>query len=73
MLALVLRPTAPPAKWGVVTAAVLIAAEVVLVHLLMRVAPDNPFGAVFLLGVLVVSAGWGFALALATSLASTLA
>jgi signal transduction histidine kinase len=73
LLALVLRPTAPPAKWGVVTAAVLIAAEVVLVHLLMRVAPDNPFGAVFLLGVLVVSAGWGFALALATSLASTLA
>jgi signal transduction histidine kinase len=73
MLAVVLRPTAPPVKWGVVTAAVLIAAEVVLVHLLKRVAPDNPFGAVFLLGVLVVSAGWGFALALATSVASTLA
>ncbi len=60
-------------KWGVVTAAVLIAAEVALVHLLKRVAPENAFGAIFLLGVLVVSAGWGFALALATSLASTLA
>ena len=73
LLALVLRPTAPPAIWGVVTAAVLIAAEVLLVHLLKRVAPDNAFGAIFLLGVLVVSAGWGFGLALATSLASTLA
>ena len=33
-------------------------------------APENAFGAVFLLGVLVVSAGWGFGLAVATSLAS---
>jgi signal transduction histidine kinase len=73
LLALVLRPTAPPAIWGAATAAVLIAAEVLLVHLLKRIAPDNAFGAVFLLGVLVVSAGWGFGLALATSLASTLA
>ena len=73
LLALVLRPTAPPVMWGVATAAVLIAGEVLLVHLLKRIAPDNAFGAVFLLGVLVVSAGWGFGLALATSLASTLA
>lgn len=73
LLALVLRPTAPPARWGVATAALMIAAEILVVHLLKRVAPDNAFGAVFLLGVLVVSAGWGFGLALATSLASTLA
>lgn len=73
LLALVLRPTAPPLTAGVATAAVLIAAEVMLVHLLKQVAPENAFGAVFLLGVLVVSASWGFGLALATSLASTLA
>ncbi len=47
-----------------------IAAEVVIVHQLKRVAPDNAFGAIFLLGVLVVSAGWGFGLAVATSIAS---
>lgn len=73
LLALVLRPTAPPLMAGVVTAALVIAAEVLLVHLLKRIAPENAFGAVFLLGVLVVSASWGFGLALATSLASTLA
>lgn len=73
LLALVLRPTAPPLIAGVITAAVLITAEVVLVHLLKRVAPENAFGAVFLLGVLVVSAGWSFGLALVTSLASALA
>jgi signal transduction histidine kinase len=73
LLALVLRPTAPPLLVGVVTAAALIALEVLLVSLLKQVAPENAFGAVFLLGVLVVSASWGFGLALATSLASTLA
>jgi signal transduction histidine kinase len=73
LLALVLRPTAPPLIAGVATAAMLIAAEVVLVHLLKKVSPENAFGAVFLLGVLVVSASWGFGLALATSLASALA
>lgn len=54
-LALVLRPTA---------------VELLLVQQLRRVAPENAFGAIFLLGVLVVSAGWGFGLAVATSLAS---
>jgi signal transduction histidine kinase len=69
-LALVVRPTAPPLWLGVLVAAGFIAAELVLVELLKRVAPENAFGAVFLLGVLVVSAGWGFGLAVATSLAS---
>ena len=70
LLALVLRPTAPPLWLGVLVAAGFIAAELALVLLLKRVAPENAFGAVFLLGVLVVSAGWGFGLAVATSLAS---
>jgi signal transduction histidine kinase len=70
LLALVLRPTARPLGWGIVTAVGLIAGEVLLVLLLKRTAPDNSYGAIFLFGVLVVAAGWNFGLALATSLAS---
>lgn len=69
-LTLLLRPTARPIGWGIVVAISFITAEVVIVHQLKRVAPDNAFGAIFLLGVLVVSAGWGFGLAVATSIAS---
>jgi signal transduction histidine kinase len=71
LLAVLLRPTARPLRWGVVVAIAFIAAEVLIVRQFMRIAPDNAFGAIFLLGVLVVSAGWGFGLAVATSLAST--
>jgi hypothetical protein len=31
-----------------------------LVYLLTKIVPEMAFGVVFLLGVLVVSAGWGF-------------
>jgi len=72
LLAFVVRPTAPPLWLGIVVAAVFITAETLLVHRLKQIAPENPFGALFLLGVLVVSAGWGFRLAVATSLASVL-
>lgn len=71
-LALIVRPTARPLGWGVVVAAGFIAAETLVVLALKRVAPDDAFGAVFLLGVLVVSAGWGFGLSVATSVASAL-
>jgi signal transduction histidine kinase len=70
LLALLIRPTPPPLLWGVVTALSFIAVEVGIVHVLKQIAPDNAFGAVFLLGVLVVSASWGFGMAIATSLAS---
>jgi signal transduction histidine kinase len=70
LLAVVLRPTARPLGWGIVVAVALIATEAGLVLLLKRTAPDNSYGAIFLLGVLVVAAGWNFGLALATSLAS---
>ena len=73
LLALLIRPTPPPVLWGVLTAIAFITAETALVHVLKRVAPDNAFGAIFLLGVLVVSAGWGVGLAVATSLASAMA
>jgi signal transduction histidine kinase len=70
LLAVVLRPTARPLGWGIVVAACFIVAEAGLVLLLKRTAPDDSYGAIFLLGVLVVAAGWNFGLALATSLAS---
>jgi signal transduction histidine kinase len=49
-----------------------IVGETVLVLLLKKIAPENAFGAIFLLGVLVVSAGWSFGLAISTSVASAL-
>lgn len=73
MLALVLRPTAPPTRWGVLVAVALVAGEIVLVQQLRRIAPDMAFGAVFLFGVMMVSAGWGFPLAIVTSMASACA
>ena len=39
-------------------------------YLLEKIFPGMPFGVVFLLGVLVVSAGWGFGLAVSTTLVS---
>ncbi|MGX9789548.1 sensor histidine kinase [Mycobacterium sp. MMS18-G62] len=72
LLAVVLRPVAPPTWLGIVVAVAFITFETVLVYQLQRVTPDNAFGALFLLGVLVVSAGWDFWLAVGTSLASAL-
>src|SRR5215208_7874632 len=72
LLAFVVRPTAPPLWLGIVVAAAFITAETLLVYRLKQLAPENAFGALFLLGVLVVSAGWGFRLAVGTSLASAL-
>ncbi|MGY4650212.1 GAF domain-containing sensor histidine kinase [Mycobacterium sp. URHB0021] len=69
-LARVVRATAPPLWLGVVVAAAFLGAEAVLVWWLRRVAPQNAYGALFLLGVLVVSAAWDFGVAAATSVAS---
>ena len=72
VLSLVLRPITPPLALGLAVAAVLLAAESLLVYLLKQVVPGNLFGVVFLLGVLVVSLGWGFGLGTITALASAL-
>ena len=72
-MALVVQPTAPPLWLGVVVAAAFIVAETTLVRLLMGVAPGNTFGALYLFGVLVVSARWGRGLSAMTTVASTLA
>ncbi|MGW5107497.1 GAF domain-containing protein [Nocardia sp. NPDC004123] len=68
-----MRPTTPPLPLGVAVAAFFIAAESVLVLWLGRIAPGNAFGVVYLLGVLVVSTGWGLGLAVTTSVASAIA
>ena len=70
VLSWVLRPKPPPLWLGIVVAVGLIVFETLLVFVLKRFAPDNAFGALFMLGVLVVSAGWGFGLAVLTTLAS---
>jgi len=70
LLALVVRPTAPPVWVGILVAAAFIVGETLLVKRLEQVAPENAFGVLFLIGVLVISAGWGFRLAVATTLAS---
>jgi hypothetical protein len=72
LMSLLVRPTAPPLWLGVVVAVSVIVVETLLVRLLMHIAPENTFGAILLLGVLVVSARWGFGLAVTTTLASTL-
>ncbi|SEQ11348.1 ATP-binding protein [Mycolicibacterium nivoides] len=72
LLSLVIRPSVRPLRWGLLVAACLIIGETLLVFQLKRVAPENAFGAIFLLGVLVISAGWSFSLAVATSLVSAL-
>src|SRR5258707_15744281 len=73
LVSLLLRPTAPPLALGVVVAAFLIVAEAVLGYLLTQGAPGMAFGVVYLIGVLVVSTGWGFGLAAVTSVARALA
>lgn len=67
---MVLRPSSPPLAVGIAVAAGCIVAEILIVILLKRLSPENAFSAVFIFGVLVVSAGWGFGLSIATSVAS---
>lgn len=70
LVTMVLRPSSPPLAVGIAVAAGCIIAEVLIVILLKRLSPENAFSAVFIFGVLVVSAGWGFGLSIATSVAS---
>jgi len=72
LLALLVRPTARPLGWGVLVAVSCTVAETLVVLQLRQAFPDNAYGLVFLFGVLVISAGWGFGLALATTLVSAL-
>lgn len=70
LVGLLVRPTAPPLAVGIAVATSFIVAETLLVYLLEKTARGMTFGVLFLLGVLVVSAGWGLGLAVTTTLAS---
>jgi signal transduction histidine kinase len=70
---MLVRPTPVPLTIGLVVAASLIVVETVVVHLLKQVAPASVFSVVYLIGVLVVSTGWGFRLAAMMSVGSTVA
>jgi K+-sensing histidine kinase KdpD len=70
---LLLRRTAPPLAMGLAVAASLVLAESLLGYLLSGVVPEGTLGVVYLLGVVVVAMGWGFWLAAATAVVSTLA
>jgi signal transduction histidine kinase len=65
--------TTPPLTVGVAVAAAFITAESALLVVLNRMAPDESFGVLFLLGVLVVSTLWGPGLAATTSVLSAIA
>ncbi|MCW2733630.1 MAG: domain S-box [Mycobacterium sp.] len=73
VLSLLVRPTTPSLAVGLGVAASLLLAETLLGFLLSRVVPEGTLGVVYLLGAVVIAMGWGFWLAAATALASTLA
>lgn len=70
LLNLVLRPKPAPIPVGIAVAAGFLVVETLLVYCLKQMSSMHAYGALFLLGVLVVSAGWGLGLSLTTSLVS---
>jgi signal transduction histidine kinase len=72
-MTLLVRSNPPPFWLGLVAAAALIGLETVVIVLLKHFAPTNAFGTVYLFGVLLVGAAWGFGLAAITALASAVA
>jgi len=64
------RPQPLPFGVGITVAAAFIIIETLLVYWLQQMGSDKSFRALFLLGVVVVSAACGFRLAVATTLVS---
>jgi K+-sensing histidine kinase KdpD len=62
-----------PAPLGLAVAAGCIAAETAIMLLLKALAPDNAFGVLYLIGVVIVATGWGGGLAAATAVVSAIA
>jgi len=69
---MLLRAQPLPLGVGIAVATAFIGAEALLVYSLEHLGTAMSFRAIFLLGVLVISAGWGFPLAVATTLVSGL-
>jgi signal transduction histidine kinase len=73
LVSVLLRPTAPPLKWGLLVAVTLVVVETLVLYPLKRIAPENTLGVVYLIGVVAVAIAWGFWLAAATTVTSVLA
>ena len=69
-LASLMALPSPPLWLGIIVASVLIVTETMLVELLGHLGPRMIYGAVYLVGVLMISFGWGIGLSLATTLFS---
>ncbi|GAA1576869.1 hypothetical protein GCM10009827_118380 [Dactylosporangium maewongense] len=67
------NPTAPPVALGLVVAVSLIMAETLVLYPIKAATHESPKGAVYLIGVLVVSAVWGARLGAVTSVLSAFA
>lgn len=72
LLTVLLGPQPLPLSVGIAVATAFISIETLLVHWFRHTGSANSFGALFLLGVLVISAAGGFGLAVATTLVSAL-
>jgi signal transduction histidine kinase len=72
VLSAIVRPRPLSGCVGLVVAAVFILVETLLVHWLQHMGADKSFRALFLLGVVVVSAACGLRLAVATTFVSAL-
>ena len=72
LLSVLVRPQPLPFGVGIAVAAAFIIIETLLVYWLQQMGSDKSFRALFLLGVVVVSAACGFRLAVATTLVSAL-
>jgi signal transduction histidine kinase len=70
---LLLRPKPLPLAMGIAVAGCLIVVEILLGYPLKRFATTQSLGMLYLLGVLVISTGWGFWLGAATALVSVVA
>ncbi len=70
---MLLGRTPLPAPLGLAVAVGCIAAETAVLLLLKTLAPDNSFGVLYLIGVLIVATGWSVGLAAATAVASAIA
>ncbi|MFZ1176618.1 MAG: DUF4118 domain-containing protein [Mycobacterium sp.] len=62
-----------PLPLGLAVAAACIAVETAIMLLLKTLAPDNAFGVLYLIGVLIVATGWGARLAATIAVLSALA
>jgi signal transduction histidine kinase len=65
------KPLSAPLGFAVAVACIAVGTAVLL--LLKRFAPDNSFGVLYLIGVLIVATGWTAGLATATAVASAIA